>query len=186
MKTVHQLSQVFTRGNLAGDYSSWQQLAQVEATDAGSIHPLRLPNIAPLNLFLNQYHFDQRQPGWNGEYTGNTDELINKLATTPAAIGIAEAGRENPHIRAVPISDGNSNLFGANLKDMQNGHYPLTRYLHLYLPKNQHGLISMPSLGFAEFVLSPAGQEIISSHHRYAALSDEMVNVQSNLMAQSS
>lgn len=184
--SMQQLSQIYTRGNLPGDYSSWQQLEQYQESEASSIYPLRLPDIAPLSVYLSQHHFGQRQPDSNGEYVCDTDALINKLENTPAAIAIAEAGRENPHIRAVPVSDENGNLFDATLENMQGGHYPLTRYLHLYLPKNQDVLISQSSVALAEFMLSPAGQKIINSQHRYAALSDEMVSSQTHLLAQNS
>jgi phosphate transport system substrate-binding protein len=86
----------------------------------------------------------------------------------------------------VPVSDENGNLFDATLENMQRGHYPLTHYLHLYLPKNPHGLISQSSIAFAEFMLSPAGQNIINAQHRYAALSDDMVSSQTLLLAQNS
>ncbi|WP_265908961.1 PstS family phosphate ABC transporter substrate-binding protein [Erwinia billingiae] len=184
--TMQQLSQIYTRGNLSGDYSSWQQLEQCQGTAASSIYPLRLPDIAPLSVYLSQHHFGQRQPGSNGEYICDTDAQFNKLENTPAAIAIAEAGRENPHIRAVPVSDENGSLFDATLENMQSGRYPLTRYLHLYLPKNQVGLISRSSVALAEFMLSPAGQKIINAQHRYAALSDEMVSSQAQLLAQNS
>ncbi len=184
--SIQQLSQIYTRGNLPGDYSSWQQLEQYQETEAGSIYPLRLPDIAPLSVYLSQHHFGHLQPGSNGEYVGDTDALINKLENTPAAIAIAEAGRETPHIRAVPVSDENGNLFDATLENMQGGHYPLTRYLHLYQPKNQDGLISQSSVALAEFMLSPAGQKIINAQHRYAALSDELVSSQTHLLAQNS
>lgn len=178
--TLQQLSQVFSRGNLVGDYSSW---AQLDATATGSIHPLRLPDIAPFSLFLHQQLFEQRQPGGNGEYVRDTDALIEKLATLPTAIGIAETGREHPQIRAVPIYDGQSQVYEASLKNMQSGHYPLTRYLHLYLPRDPQGAIPQPLVEFAEFVLSAEGQKIINTRTRYTSLSDEMAHSQSRLMA---
>lgn len=136
--TLQQLSQVFTRGNSAGDYSSWTQL---NADSVGSLYPLRLPDIAPLNVFMSRHHFNQRQPGWSGEYVNTTDELLEKLASMPTAIGIAEAGRENSHIRALPISD-DGQLNDTNLHNMQSGDYPLTRYLYLYLSKDRQGMIA--------------------------------------------
>lgn len=178
--TLQQLSQVFTRGNSAGDYSTW---AQLNAAGAGSLYPLRLPEIAPLSVFMNQHHFNQRQPGWSGEYVSTSDELIEKLASMPTAIGIAEAGRENSHIRVLPIADDHGQLYDASLPDMQRGDYPLTRYLHLYLPQDREGMLSQPLPDFARFVLSPAGQHIINAHARYAPLSDAMVNHQSTLLA---
>lgn len=178
--TLQQLSKVFTRGNPAGDYSSW---AQLNAANAGSLYPLRLPDIAPLNVFMSQHHFNQRQPGWSGEYVSTTDELLEKLASMPTAIGIAEAGRENSHVRALPISDEEGRLYDASLHNMRSGDYPLTRYLHLYLPKDRHGIISQPLIDFASFVLSAAGQQIINTQSRYASLSDDMVSHQSNLLA---
>ena len=178
--TLQQLSQVLSRGNPMGDYSSWTQL---DATATGSIHPLRLPDIAPFSLFLHQQHFAQRQPGWNGEYVRDTDALIERLATLPTAMGIAEVGREHPQIRAVPISDGQGQAYDASVKNMQSGHYPLTRYLQLYLPRNRQGVISPPLVEFAEFVLSTEGQKIINTGTRYASLSDEMARSQSRLMA---
>ncbi|ROP61767.1 ABC-type phosphate transport system substrate-binding protein [Enterobacter sp. BIGb0383] len=177
--TLQQLSQVFSRGNLTGDYSTW---AQLDTTTTGGIHPLRLPDIAPFSVFLQQ-HFEQRQPGWNGEYVRDTDALIERLAALPTAIGIAEVGREHPQIRAVPISDGQGQVYNASLKNMQSGHYPLTRYLHLYLPRNPQGEISPPLVEFAEFVLSAEGQKLINTRTRYASLSDEMARSQSRLMA---
>lgn len=178
--TIPQLSQVFTRGNAMGDYSTWAQLG---VTNTGSIHPLRLPDIAPLSVYLNRHHFGQRQPGWTGESVSHTDALIERLATRPSAIGIAEVGREHPYIRAVPVSDGKGQVYDASLTHMQSGDYPLTRYLHLYLPRDRDGALPQPLVEFAEYVLSAAGQKIVSAQARYAPLADELVNSQSMLMA---
>lgn len=180
--TMRQLSQIFTRGNLQGDYSSWSQVDRTSPLASASIQPLRLPDIAPLSVFLTRHHFEQRQPGWNGEYVSNTDALITTLGNMPAGIGIAESGWDNQLIRAVPISDGSGNLVSATIAEMQNGRYPLTRYLYLYLPKEVAGKLSKPLAEFAHFVLSPSGKKIISAHLRYAPLSDEMSTLQSNLM----
>lgn len=168
--SLQQLSQIFTRGNLSGDYSCWSQVDPRSPLASASIQPLRLPDIAPLSVYLHQHHFAQRQTGWNGEYVSHTDALIDALGNMPAGIGMAETGRENQQVRELPVSDG------------ATGRSPLTRYLHLYLPKDENGHLAPPLVEFVKFVLSPSGQQIIATHSPYGPLSAEMATAQTNLM----
>lgn len=180
--TLQQLSQIFTNGNPQGDYSCWGQIDMASPLQETSIYPLRLPETAPLSVYLSQHHFDQRLASWAGEYVADTDALLGKLENMPAGIGIAESGRDSDRVRALPLSDGNGHITAATRDDMLSGAYPLTRYLQLYLPKDQNGKLSSHITQFAAFILSPAGQEIVSAHPRYAALSSELIKSQSQQM----
>ncbi|WP_338063271.1 substrate-binding domain-containing protein [Winslowiella toletana] len=171
--TLSQLAQIFTQGAAAGNLSYWGQLDLDHPWRQQPICPLSYAEDSALMHYLQQHHFAGRELSAHSEYFADNDALLKRLAECPQAIAIAPAGGENAAIRLLPLAADNATTAQHRLSD----HYPLTRYVYLYLSPDAD-----PRL--AQFMLSAPGQQIIgqSGSDFFALSASEAAHQQSRLL----
>lgn len=87
-----------------------------------------------------------------------TAGVVNAVSKDPNGIGFGGAAYAKG-VRFVAIKkDANSPAYLPNVDDIKAGNYPITRFLYLYLKSKPTGEIKT----FVDWILSPAGQEIVS------------------------
>jgi len=82
-----------------------------------------------------------------------TGRIINAVAGNPLSIGYISLGAMRGDVRALPVNGA-----APSLEAVINGTYPLVRSLHIAVPTK----VSFLAQDFIDFILSAAGQEIIS------------------------
>jgi phosphate transport system substrate-binding protein len=84
------------------------------------------------------------------------EAVANYVAEHPAAIGYVSMAQQNDAVHVLPIED-----LAPSAESIRSGAYHIGRLLYLFAPERP----SPQARSFMDFVLSPAGQEIISRHH---------------------
>jgi phosphate transport system substrate-binding protein len=84
------------------------------------------------------------------------EAVAEYVAEHPAAIGYVSTAQQNDAVRALPIEG-----LPPTAESVRSGAYHLSRLLYLFLPHNA----PPQARSFVDFVLSPAGQSIVSRRH---------------------
>jgi phosphate transport system substrate-binding protein len=82
--------------------------------------------------------------------------VVDYVARHPAAVGYVSLAQVGDGVRVLPVED-----VAPAAEQVQAGAYHLGRLLYLYVKTSP----SADVRGFLDFVLSPAGQEIVAGHH---------------------
>jgi phosphate transport system substrate-binding protein len=84
--------------------------------------------------------------------------VAQTVAQTPGAIGYLSIGYLDPSVKAVNIDMGNGKVVAATIDNVNNGSYPLSRYLYFIT----NGMPNDAAKAFIDFVLSADGQKIVA------------------------
>lgn len=90
----------------------------------------------------------------------HNQEIVAEVARTPGAVGFVGVASVNPTVRALPLAaTAGAPPRKPDAAAVRDGTYPLYRPLYLYV---RAGIRGLPA-ELARFVLSPAGQDIVTA-----------------------
>lgn len=88
-------------------------------------------------------------------------DVVDLVSKTPCAIGYSGMGYTTPEVHAVCLSkDGSTPCVSPTPETAKSGEYPLSRALFMYTLGEPQGEIK----GYLDWILSPAGQKIVSDN----------------------
>jgi len=117
----------------------------------------------------------------NGSYKSNVgqeesfDDIIKKVSASPNAIGYAGMAYKTDAVRVVSLAKSKGQEWvQPTVENTLNRHYPLARFLYVYVNKDPKKPLAPLVLEFVKMMLSKQGQEIVSKNG-YIPLSAKMV-----------
>lgn len=184
--TIKDLTRIFTIGNPDGDVSRWGQVGLSGSWTERLIHPIGTPQFSGFGTYMQRYHFGKRAltPFYESHIDGKT--VLERLEDDPAGIAVAAIGVQHENLRQIPIAPNKNETFSLGSKEeIQNGTYPLGRFLHLYLRHEADQPLDSLAGEFARFILSREGQAIIASQPSgYLPLREPVAVYQRKLLAE--
>nr|BAL52448.1 phosphate transport system substrate-binding protein [uncultured Gammaproteobacteria bacterium]BAL54496.1 phosphate transport system substrate-binding protein [uncultured Gammaproteobacteria bacterium] len=138
-----------------GEITNWKQLG---GPDARILVIDKEPGRGTRHVFAQAVLGDAqtRAPGAM-IVAGSNNEEQAIVARSDSAIGMLSNAWLTDRVRAVAVAAGGEPVL-PTLENVQNGRYPISRDLFLLVPENAPPEVS----GFVDFLLSPAGQAIVS------------------------
>jgi len=116
-----------------------------------------------------------------GDYKDNVKEqpgsasVVQGISEDKFAIGYSGIGYKTSGVKALPLSEKNGGeFFEANSTNVNNGKYPLSRYLYISIAKNPSKPLDPLVKEFLRFVFSYEGQQVVVKDG-YLPLSLEVV-----------
>jgi phosphate transport system substrate-binding protein len=162
--TVDQLRRVYT-----GETSRWGELGLDGAWAERAVHSYGVERGTPLALSFQRNAMEGAAFGERMTGFGQSSDVVQKVASDPAAIGFAAAMRAVPGVRVVPIAPrGGGAPIPLTEANLVSGRYPLDRFLLVYA----RSPLSPVAREFLRLMLSREGQAAIAaSPQRYLPLS---------------
>ena len=106
----------------------------------------------------------------------SSDEIVDRVAQSPTAMGYSGIGYTKPGVRAVPLTKRpGGDFIEATPENAVKGKYPLSRFLYIYVNKQPGKLLSREQRDFLGIVLSEAGQKIVANHG-FISLPEKTIN----------
>ncbi len=88
--------------------------------------------------------------------------VVQSVSTSVNGIGYSGLGYSTSSVRALPLSkDDGGEYFAATAENAISGHYPLARFLFVYVNKEPNKPLAPLEREFIKLVLSKAGQEVV-------------------------
>lgn len=95
----------------------------------------------------------------------SSEEIVQRIAKQPNAMGYSGIGYATPGVRAVPLTKKSGGAYAeATPENAVSGKYPLSRFLYIYVNKKPGEPLPAAQAEFLQLVLSPAGQQIVADH----------------------
>jgi phosphate transport system substrate-binding protein len=161
--TVDQL-----RGIYAGETSRWGELGLDGAWAERTVHSYGVERGTPLALSFQRNAMEGAAFGEGMTGFPQSSDVVQKVASDPAAIGFAAAMRAVPGVRVVPIAPRGGAAAALTEANLMAGRYPLDRFLLVYV----RAPLSPVAREFLRLMLSREGQAAIAaSPQRYLPLS---------------
>ena len=89
----------------------------------------------------------------------SSQAIFDEIYQNPNALGYAGMGFINDHVKALSISNWDSNIFVyPSLENVKSGMYPISRPLYLYINGEPKNMVK----DFIDFALSERGQKIVA------------------------
>ena len=160
--TIEQLDQIFSTTHLYSGGKNATTWADAGLTGDWAAHPISLfgRNSASgthdtfVDAVLRHGEFKdelKEQPG--------SAEVVKMVAGDKYAIGYSGIGYLTDGVRTVPLAAvPGDKCYDTSAASTYSGHYPLARYLHIYLNKAPGKPLNPAVLEFAKFILSRDGQ----------------------------
>ena len=162
--TVDQLRGIYT-----GEMSRWGALGLDGAWAERAVHSYGVERGTPLALSFQRNAMEGAAFGEQMTGFPQSSDVVQKVASDPAAIGFAAAMRAVPGVRVVPIAPrGGGAAVVLTEANLMAGRYPLDRFLLVYARTP----LSPMAREFLRLILSREGQAAIAaSPQRYLPLS---------------
>jgi len=117
----------------------------------------------------------------NGSYKNSVTQeesfeaIIKKISSTPGGIGYAGMAYKTDQVRILSLAKSRGQEFAQPTPaNTLNRHYPLARFLYVYINKDPKKPLAPLELEFVKMMLSKQGQEIVSNNG-YIPLSAKVV-----------
>jgi phosphate transport system substrate-binding protein len=115
----------------------------------------------------------KEQPGSSSVVQGVSSDL--------GAIGYSGIGYKTSGVKALPLGTTSSKLLEPNYENAENGSYPLSRFLYIYINKQPGKPADKLITEFLKFVLSKEGQQIVVKDGYYPLPSETVTQVVAQL-----
>lgn len=111
-----------------------------------------------------------------------TNDMVKNVANSITAIGFSALDVYDYRVKTLAISRVRSYpTYYPTMENVLNFHYPLSRYLYIYMDKPPTSEMPLFYREFFKFLFSQQGQQIILNHGaiplRFNVIRDELVNV---------
>ena len=168
-----QVTSIFAYGAGTGDITAWSQLGSGGALAHQSIHPTGLNEDAynrPEDLNMGEYMTYQHLGPFPGrpfspkyERMQRYSEVVTRVASDPAAIGLVALNKVTPAVRVVPLVGTDGNLTTGSAADIQAGKYPYDRFLYIYARRPVGEAMDPLLREYLRLLLSREGQQLIAA-----------------------
>ena len=156
--TLEQLASVYAEG---GPADKWSQL-NIDIKAAGGND--EIVRVSRQNSSGTYFYFREVVLGNKDYKPGSRDmsgskDVVELVGKTMGAIGYSGMGYATDAVKFVKLSAGEGKTaYEPSLENVAAGHYPLARSLLMYTPGQPQGAAKE----YIEWILSPAGQEIVA------------------------
>ena len=171
--TQEQVTSIFAYGAGDGDITAWRQLGSTGALASQAIHPTGLDEDAynrPEDLGMGEYMIYQKLAPFPGrpftpkyERMHRYSEVVARVASDPAAIGLVALNKVTSAVRVVPMVGTDGALTTGSVADLQSGRYPYDRYLYIYARRPVGEAMDPLLREYLRLMLSKEGQQVIAA-----------------------
>ncbi len=149
---IKALSESQLKGIYTGKITNWKDVGGNDER----IVPYSRENNSGTYVFFKEHVLGNEDFAREIQTLPGTAAVVNAVSKDPASIGYGGIAYATG-IRAVPVKkDDNAEAVPASLETVQNGRYPLSRYLYFYTIGEPQG----EQKAFIDWVLGPEGQKI--------------------------
>ncbi len=169
--TPEQLDAIFSETRYCGatqGLSRWSELAGNLSGSTAAValteHDIRMYG---RNSASGTYSFFKANGLCVGDYKAEVKQqpsssaIIRAVANTPVGIGYASIGAINNQVKPLALTNTAGELVALSQQNIQQGNYPLNRYLYLLINHPPGQALSPTLLAFLQYVLSDAGQQVV-------------------------
>lgn len=161
--TLSQLQRIFAAGR---GVLRWRQLGLRGGLADRPIHAYGLAASTPLGLFMRARALAGRPFGKRFIGLPESADVVREIGSDPLGIGFTAINPVTPAVRMVPLAHRQRQQPSeATRADILAGHYPLDRFLLLYVRIPPGGRLDPLARDYLRLALSPAGQRAIGSGH---------------------
>ncbi|MEK7728308.1 MAG: phosphate ABC transporter substrate-binding protein [candidate division KSB1 bacterium] len=163
--TLPQVDAIFSktrRGGFAQDLGTWGQL---QLTGAWAKQPLSLYG---RNSASGTYGYFKEHALYKGDYKDTVKEqpgsasVVQGVTEDRFGIGYSGIGYITSGVKAVPLATKEGEAaHPANLENVLNGKYPLSRFLYVYINRAPNQPLDPLVKEFCKFILSQEGQQVV-------------------------
>jgi len=163
--TIPQVDAIFSSTRKCGypeDITSWGQLGLTGAWASRSIQ------IYGRNSVSGTYGYFKKKALCKGDYKNSVNEqpgsasVVQSVTASINGIGYSGIGYKTSSVRAVPLAKKKGQPFiEATPENAITGHYPLARFLYIYVNKHPNKPLPPLEREFIKLVLSKQGQEVV-------------------------
>ncbi|HEY1394371.1 MAG TPA: substrate-binding domain-containing protein [Methylibium sp.] len=165
--SMSELARVLTTGQAGGDLRRWNQLG----VDAGpwrahAIHLYGTHDNGGYVTALRASQFGNKPLAAHYEALAQDQDVLDAVSADRYALGIASQGVDDSELggaRMLALSSGALAASTATLDEVRQGRYPLSPFLHIYLPARSRAEIAAPAREYVRLALSRQGQQLIGA-----------------------
>ena len=170
--TIEQVARVFTTGGGKGDLTHWNQLGLTDKWADRVIHVYGPRDdggfaTAMRHDKMGGFPFARRY-----EPLPKDADIIRAVADDPygiALVGFFDSRNLPPEVKMVPLTEGGGASYSTgDYRDVLDGKYPFTPYLHLYVNRTPGKPLDPFVKEYARLILSREGQAIIGAQKNIA------------------
>lgn len=163
--TIPQVDAVFSSTRKCGndsDISNWGDLGLTGAWKQRKIQ------IYGRNSVSGTYGYFKKKALCKGDYKNSVNEqpgsasVVQSVSQSLNGIGYSGIGYKTSGVRALPLAKKSGKDFvAATPENAVTGHYPLSRFLYIYVNKQPGKALAPLEKEFLKMVLSKQGQEVV-------------------------
>ncbi|WP_039860692.1 PstS family phosphate ABC transporter substrate-binding protein [Photobacterium sp. SKA34] len=119
------------------------------------------------NSVSGTYGYFKKHALCRGDFRNNVNEqpgsasVVQSVSTSLNAIGYSGIGYKTTGIKAIPVAREGNDYVEATIENSVSGHYPLSRFLYVYVNKHPNKPLAPMEGEFLRFILSSDGQKIV-------------------------
>ena len=137
-----QIAGLFTTGGKAGDLTRWGQVGAPGEWARQAVHPVGTPEYSGFGDYLQQHLFHGLPLAPNYEFAPETADILRRVSTDPAAVGIAASHRGGGALKSVAL---------------------IERYLYVYVRRVPGQPLDPVAKAYLTLLLSPRGQAVVAA-----------------------
>jgi phosphate transport system substrate-binding protein len=156
--------------------TTWGQLGLGGDWAARPIHPIgvNFPDGISNFIRLRVCKDGDLRSDIHTEHTGGPinvlERIVTDVATDPAAIGYSGFANLKPGAKIIAISEASGPYLSGTHAEVASAEYPLTRFIYVYTDRKRGQPIPPLERAFLRYVISPAGQALVSADNIYMPL----------------
>ncbi len=119
------------------------------------------------NSVSGTYGYFKHKALCKGDYKATVNEqpgsasVVQSVSASINGIGYSGIGYKTSGVRAVPLSKKGTDFVEATPENAISGHYPLSRFLYIYVNKHPNRSLSPLEKEFLKMVLTKSGQQVV-------------------------
>jgi phosphate transport system substrate-binding protein len=160
---IEEVARIFTAGRPPGDLRHWSQLGVGGEWRKHAIHAYGTRDDGETLTALRLARFGGQPFARHYEALARDADVLEAVAGDRYGIGLAwtlDAATVPRNVKLVPLAQGGDASAGG-YEDVRAGRYPLSPFVHFYLPSADSRAIDPVAREYLRLVLSPEGQRII-------------------------
>lgn len=119
------------------------------------------------NSVSGTYGYFKTKALCKGDFKNSVNEqpgsasVVQSVSASLNGIGYSGIGYKTSGVRALPLAKKGDNYIEASMENAVTGHYPLSRFLYIYVNKHPNKALAPKDAEFLKMILSKSGQEIV-------------------------
>ncbi len=163
--TIAQVDAIFSvtrKCGYEGDIAKWSDL------DSSTVLQQQSIQIFGRNSVSGTYGYFKKKALCKGDFKNNVNEqpgsasVVQSVGNSVNGIGYSGIGYKTSSVRAVPLaSTVDAEFIEASPEQAISGHYPLSRFLYIYVNKHPNKPLAPLEKEFLKMVMSKNGQQVV-------------------------